>query len=140
MGAEGDERLHGFDGVTGAVVFSGGGANELMTGSRRFSTSIAARGRIYVANDNRVYAFTVPASTPTLQLTRISLQSGGILQFGFTNAAAQVFTVLTTTNLLAPSTNWTRLGPASEIAPGQYQVRDPIDTNTVKRFYRVSSP
>ena len=62
IGSEGDQRLHGFDGDTGAVIFNGGGANELMTGTRRFNTAIAARGRIYVANDNKVYAFTVPVA------------------------------------------------------------------------------
>jgi hypothetical protein len=60
IGCEGDQRLHGFDGDTGAAVFKGGGASELMAGTRHFNTAIAARGRIYVANDNKVYAFTVP--------------------------------------------------------------------------------
>ena len=60
IGSEGDQRLHGFEGDTGAVVFAGGGANELMVGTRRFNTCIAARCRIYIANDNQVYAFTVP--------------------------------------------------------------------------------
>ena len=60
VGSEGDQRLHGYDGDTGAVVFNGGGANELMAGNRRFNTAIAARGRIYVAADNKVYAFGVP--------------------------------------------------------------------------------
>jgi PQQ enzyme repeat len=61
----GDQRLHGFDGDTGSVVFAGGGANELLSGSRRFNTGIAAHGRIYLANDYKVYAFTVPGGTPT---------------------------------------------------------------------------
>ena len=66
VGSEGDQRLHGYDGDTGAVVYNGGGANELMAGNRRFNTAIAARGRIYVAADNKVYAFGVPtSSTPT---------------------------------------------------------------------------
>ena len=42
LGAENDQRLHGFDGDTGNVVFAGGGAGELMSGTRRFSTGIAA--------------------------------------------------------------------------------------------------
>src|SRR4030095_14659596 len=55
-----DQRLHGYDGDTGAVVYAGGGANELMAGTHSYSTTgIAARGRIYVAGDNKVYAFTV---------------------------------------------------------------------------------
>jgi hypothetical protein len=67
-GFPGDQRLHGYDGGTGAVVYSGGGTNELMAGTHSYSTTgIVARGRIYVAGDNKVYAFTVPggASTPT---------------------------------------------------------------------------
>jgi len=63
--AGGDQRLHGFDGETGSVVFAGGGPNELMQGTHRFNAGIAARGRIYIANDNKVYAFAVPATTPT---------------------------------------------------------------------------
>src|SRR5262249_13010480 len=34
----GDQRLHGFDGDTGNVVYAGGGPNELLSGSRRFNT------------------------------------------------------------------------------------------------------
>src|SRR5262249_22015098 len=61
VGAQGDQRLHGYDGNTGAVVYAGGGANELMAGTHSYSTTgIAARGRIYVATDNKVYAFIVP--------------------------------------------------------------------------------
>src|SRR5205809_2190159 len=48
-GAGGDQRLHGYNGDTGAVVYAGGGANELMSGTRRWNTGIVARGRIYYA-------------------------------------------------------------------------------------------
>jgi outer membrane protein assembly factor BamB len=66
VGSSGDGRLHGHNGDTGAVVYSGGGVNEAMTGTRGYNTAaIAARGRIYVANDNKVYAFSVPAGNPT---------------------------------------------------------------------------
>jgi hypothetical protein len=65
VGAQGDNRLHGYNGDTGAVVYAGGGANELMTGTRKWNSGIAARGSIYVANDNRVYKFNVPTGTPT---------------------------------------------------------------------------
>src|SRR6266536_1296528 len=64
-GAGGDQRLHGYNGDTGAVVYAGGGANELMSGTRRWNTGIVARGRIYYAADNKVYAFKLPAGTPT---------------------------------------------------------------------------
>ncbi len=65
-GIPGDQRLHGYNGATGAVVYDGGGPNELMGGTHRYSTTgIVARGRIYVAGDNKVYAFTAPKLTPT---------------------------------------------------------------------------
>jgi hypothetical protein len=65
-GNPGDQRLHGYDGETGAVVYDGGGTNELMAGTHNYSTTgIVARGRIYVAGDNKVYAFAVPKETPT---------------------------------------------------------------------------
>ena len=66
----GDQRLHGYDGDTGVVVYDGGGPNELMAGTHYYSTTgIVARGRIYVAGDNKVYAFAVPTPTPTLTPT-----------------------------------------------------------------------
>jgi len=58
LGAEGSQRLVGFDGDTGEVVFAGGGDAELMANVRRYETAIAARGRIFVAGDNQLYAFT----------------------------------------------------------------------------------
>jgi hypothetical protein len=66
VGSQIDQRLQGYDGDTGAVVYAGGGANELMAGTHSYTTTgIAARGRIYVATDNKVYAFIVPGGTPT---------------------------------------------------------------------------
>jgi hypothetical protein len=65
VGAQGDHRLHGYNGDTGDVVYAGGGANELMTGDRKWNSGMVARGSIYVANDNKVYKFNVPGGAPT---------------------------------------------------------------------------
>jgi hypothetical protein len=65
VGTQGDQRLHGYNGDTGAVVYAGGGANELMSGTRQWNTGIVARGRIYFGADNRVYAFMLPTVSPT---------------------------------------------------------------------------
>ena len=65
VGTGGDQRLHGYNGDTGAVVYAGGGTNELMTGTRQWNTGIVARGRIYFAADNKVYAFKLPSASPT---------------------------------------------------------------------------
>jgi hypothetical protein len=64
-GVSGDQRLHAYDGDTGAVIYGGGGTNELMAGTQQWNTGIVARGRIYFGADNKVYAFRLPAGTPT---------------------------------------------------------------------------
>ena len=61
-GAGGDGRLHAYDGDTGNVVYAGGGANEMMSGTRKWNTGIVARGRIYYPADNKIYAFKLPAA------------------------------------------------------------------------------
>ncbi len=55
-GAEGDNELHAFNATTGAVLFNGSGTG--MQGLRHFTTLISAEGRLYVAADGKVYAFT----------------------------------------------------------------------------------
>ena len=68
-GAEGDQRLHAYNADTGAVIYAGGGANELMRGTRRWNTGIVARRRIYYPADNKIFAFTMPTGTPTPTVT-----------------------------------------------------------------------
>ena len=58
IGAEGDGRLHGYRGDTGEPLFSGGGPNDEMTGLRHFQTVLPAGGRLFVAADRRIYAFS----------------------------------------------------------------------------------
>jgi hypothetical protein len=59
VGSESSNRLRAYNGETGEVLFSGGGAQEQMGLVRRFQTPIAADGRIFVAADNELVAFTV---------------------------------------------------------------------------------
>ena len=56
----GDQRVRGFNGDTGAVVYAGGGPNERMNGTSKWNTGIVARGRMYFAGTNKVYAFALP--------------------------------------------------------------------------------
>jgi hypothetical protein len=53
LGAEGDNRLHGFKGDTGEALF----ASDPMSGLRHFQTLIATQDRLYVGADGRIYAF-----------------------------------------------------------------------------------
>ena len=56
VGAGGDRELHGFNALTGAAVF--GGAGTAMNGLHSYQTLIVAGGRIYVAADGTVYAYS----------------------------------------------------------------------------------
>jgi hypothetical protein len=51
----GDNRLHAFDGDTGALLFT----SEPLAGVRRYHTPIAAKGRLYLASDAGLVAFDV---------------------------------------------------------------------------------
>jgi hypothetical protein len=84
IGSGGDQRLHGYDGDTGAVVYAGGGANDLMAGTHTWrNTGIVARGRIYVAGDNRVYAFYLQCVVPNFIGTRIRRATSTWVAAGF---------------------------------------------------------
>ncbi len=56
-GAEGDNRLRGFDGDTGQVIYAGGGAGDVIGSVARYHSPIAARGRIFVGAEGTVKAF-----------------------------------------------------------------------------------
>jgi hypothetical protein len=58
LGAEGDNRLHGFRGDTGETLLS----SQPLAGLRHFQTLIAADNRLYVGADGRLYAFALPTA------------------------------------------------------------------------------
>jgi hypothetical protein len=55
LGAEGDNRLHGFRGDTGELLITTPGA--ALTGLRHFQTLIATPERLFVGADDGIYAF-----------------------------------------------------------------------------------
>ena len=59
VGAGYTNQLHAFDGDTGQIIFSGGGPDEQMGNVQHFQVPIEVNGRIFVAADNELYAFTV---------------------------------------------------------------------------------
>jgi hypothetical protein len=120
VGAQGDQRLHGYNGDTGAVVYAGGGANELMTGTRKWNTGIVARGSIYVANDNRVYAFRVPGGgTPTPTPTATST---------FTATPTGTATATATTTPTATPTATVTPTPTATVPPSPTPTPTPTPT------------
>lgn len=57
-GAESDGRLHGFDGESGKPIYTGGGVGDALGAVRRYQPPIIAKGRLYVAGDTQLYAFS----------------------------------------------------------------------------------
>lgn len=60
VGAEGDDRLHGFRGDTGEEIYAGAGSGGGMPGLRHFATILVAAGHFYIAGDGRIFAFNLP--------------------------------------------------------------------------------
>jgi DNA-binding beta-propeller fold protein YncE len=117
-----------------------------ITGSTNSVVSFAftanTTGKIRSANIT-LLGQTIPITqapvTPPI-LTGFTVLDNGSFQFGFNNNQSAAFTVLTTTNLLLPLTNWTVLGAPTNHGSGQYQFTDLTATNGGQRFYRVRSP
>jgi hypothetical protein len=53
-----DNKLYGLDGDTGKSIFAGGTTTDTMSSVQKFETPIVANGRVFVAANNQVYAFT----------------------------------------------------------------------------------
>jgi outer membrane protein assembly factor BamB len=60
VGAEGDDRLHGFRGDTGEEIYAEARSGDGMSGLRHFATILVAAGRFYIAGDGRIFAFDLP--------------------------------------------------------------------------------
>jgi hypothetical protein len=84
-----------------------------------------------------------PPPPPAPIITGAAISVDGSFHFAFTNMPGNTFTILATTNVTLPLTNWTVLGTASEFpaASGHYQFVDPgASTNSNQRHYIVRSP
>lgn len=117
--------------------FVGGTVNPNLTGNYPLSYAFTnAFGG--VGTTTRSVTVTDPPPPPALG--SFSVVSNGQFQFTFTNATPINFTVLASTNIALPASNWIVLGPAAVLAPGAYQFTDAQATNFPQRFYQVRSP
>ena len=53
-----DNKLYGLDGDTGKSLFAGGTSTDTMSSVQKYIPPIVANGRVFVAANNQVYAFT----------------------------------------------------------------------------------
>jgi N-acetylneuraminic acid mutarotase len=115
------------------------------------TTATLPNGRVLVAgggqgSQDEVVSFTnaelystISAANSPPRLAISWAKSSGSYQIAFTNTIGSIFSILSTTNLALSRSNWTMLGVAIELPPGQFQFNDPQVTNNFKRFYFVSS-
>ena len=80
----------------------------------------------------------VVGSDPIIGSLTVLSNNAAKLAINFTPGAS--LTVLATTNLSLPSSNWTVLGVAMESPAGYFQYTDLGATNFSRRFYRVRTP
>jgi hypothetical protein len=80
----------------------------------------------------------VIGTPPTL--AGAQMLGNGACQFCFSNTPGASFTVLSSTNLSLPLSNWTVVGAATNTAPGQFQFTTSPTTNDPQFFYVVRSP
>ena len=92
-----------------------------------------------IPSTSSVVNVSVPIPTAPTLIDAKTLTNGAF-QFAFTNSVGAIFGVLTSTNVALPLTNWTALGGATEVSPGQFQFTDPQATNNPQRFYVIRSP
>jgi hypothetical protein len=116
-GVAGDQRLHAYDGDTGAVVYAGGGANELMSGTRQWNTGMVARGRIYFGADNKIYAFKLPSATPTPTPTATATPASTATSTPTSTATATATVTATFTPAPTPTTTPTPSPTATATLP-----------------------
>ena len=81
---------------------------------------------------------TQQGSPPRLFPARLP---NGVFQFSFTNNPTTAsFTIVTSTNLSLPLSNWSSAGAASNLGAGVFQFTTQPSTNASRRFYRVRWP
>jgi hypothetical protein len=113
------------------------GAAKLPNGAFQFAFTNTPAVTNYIATN---IATTIITNWSTRGPPRITGYTTNIITTVTTNTSENTVTVLTTTNLLLPLTNWTVLGTLTDSPPGQFQFSDPQAANRPMRFYRVRSP
>jgi uncharacterized repeat protein (TIGR03803 family) len=126
-------------GFTSLYSFIGGGdgadpqADLILSGNTLYGTANTGGD----SGNGTVFSFTLPSS---ILLTNLIKPPGGSFQFSFLHTSGSTNTVFAATDVSLAFSNWTSLGTATEVSPGNFQFTDPQAANHSKRFYRVRSP
>jgi hypothetical protein len=73
-------------------------------------------------------------------VTLAAVIQNGQFKIQFSSTPGATFTIVGATNISLPMSQWTVIGSASEISPGQFHFLEPFVTNRAAQFYRVNLP
>jgi hypothetical protein len=113
-------------------------ANGIVDFSFTSNMGPARTGHITILGEPVTITQTNILVTPP-NMTGARLLNTGSFQFTFTNTPGTIFTVLATTNLALPLTNWVQVGTVSNLSSGIYQFTTQPLTNA-QEFYEVVWP
>jgi hypothetical protein len=114
------------------------GSPAIDAGDNSNAPATDQRGEARIWN-GKVDLGAVEFQTP-LSFTAFNISSTGQLQLKFTGDPTLGYTIVTTTNLNQPLTNWTVLGAATQISNGVFQFTDTSASNAPLHYYRVRHP
>lgn len=141
--------LNGLGKPTGMVSFWDGNTflaqlSVNTNGIAAFTTTNFSSGShavsVEYASDTMFTASSAAIVGTQSHLTGFSVLSNGLFQVTFTNVIGAPFRVLGSPDWSKPLGDWSVLGSAIEIQPGQFQFTDYESASDVQRFYRVCSP
>jgi hypothetical protein len=102
------------------------------------ATGAGRTGHLTLLGQN--VAITQTGSLPAPVLTHVTTLTGGHFSFSFTSNPTASFTVLTTTNLALPVSQWSVAGPATNLGGGAFGYTASLPANGSQQFFRVRSP
>jgi hypothetical protein len=135
------------NGVTVLKDFNDGGANggdvqdwATSTPADSYDAFISAGQKGALSTADFIAMNILGYSSPGISSAHVvgTRLANGSFQLSFTNLAATSFSVLSSTNITAPLSEWTVLGTAVEYPVGEYNFTD-TQAGT-KRFYCIRSP
>lgn len=130
-----------FDPVSGVWASIG----DMSTNRYGHTATLLANGKVLVAGGSlnpydssaELYDGGGVITLEPPRLTTPKLLPDGSFQFSITNSPGALFNVLCTTNVALPIGDWTVVGAAMELLPGQFQFMDRQATELTTRFYRI---
>jgi hypothetical protein len=123
-------------------VFNWRTATAAQLGTNIFTVIVTDNGQPQLSASQSFSVVVLASNSPPPTVIVISGATNlpdGTFQLAFTNTPGASFSVLTSTNLALPVTEWTNAGAVLETSPGSYQFTDETPS-TPQRFYRVRSP